>query len=63
MSVVDTVLEIIDIVDVVEETKEMVDQLNGPIKQSYKDYFNGIRAASQEDGQCGSTDDKDTQEG
>ncbi|RKK72094.1 hypothetical protein BFJ69_g10357 [Fusarium oxysporum] len=47
MSVVDTVLEIIDIVDVVEETKEMVDQLNGPIKQSYKDYFNGIRAASQ----------------
>ncbi|KAF5229464.1 hypothetical protein BFJ63_vAg14938 [Fusarium oxysporum f. sp. narcissi] len=34
-------------IDVVEETKEMVDQLNGPIKQSYKDYFNGIRAASQ----------------
>jgi hypothetical protein len=47
MSVVDTVLEIIDIVDVAEQTKKMVDQLSGPIKQSYKDYFNGIRAASQ----------------
>ncbi|KAL7762645.1 hypothetical protein ACKLNR_009180 [Fusarium oxysporum f. sp. zingiberi] len=47
MSVVDTVLEIIDIVDVVEETREMVDQLNGPTKQSYKDFFNGIRPASQ----------------
>lgn len=46
MSVVDAVLDIIDIVDVVEQCKTMCDQLNGPIKQNYKDYFNGIRDAS-----------------
>jgi uncharacterized membrane protein (DUF2068 family) len=47
MSVVDAVLDIIDIVDVVQQTKAMCDQLNGPIKESYKSFFNGIKTASQ----------------
>jgi hypothetical protein len=46
MAVVDTVLDIIDIVDVVEQTKEMCTKLDGSIKQSYKDYFDGIKTAS-----------------
>lgn len=46
MSVVDTVLEVLDIVDVVEQTKKMCDELNGSIKDNYKAYFNGIKAAS-----------------
>ncbi|KAK0517343.1 hypothetical protein JMJ35_000498 [Cladonia borealis] len=46
MSVVDTVLRIIDIVDVVEQTKAWVDKLNGPIKESYTKYFDGIKTAS-----------------
>lgn len=48
MSVVDIVLEIFDIVDVVEQCKTMCDKLDGPIKASYKDYFNGIKTASQQ---------------
>ncbi|KAI1324720.1 hypothetical protein F5Y16DRAFT_380191 [Xylariaceae sp. FL0255] len=48
MSVVDVVFNILDIVDVVEQTKEMCDKLDGTIKQSYKDYFNGIKTASQQ---------------
>ena len=45
-SVADTVLEIMDIVDVVEQSKKMVDDLNGKIKTSYKDFFNGIKDAA-----------------
>ena len=45
-SVADAVLEIIDIVDVVEQSKKMVDDLNGKIKTSYKDFFNGIKDAA-----------------
>lgn len=45
-SVTDAVLEIIDIVDVMEQSKKMVDELNGKIKTSYKDFFNGIREAA-----------------
>lgn len=48
MSVVDVVLDVIDIVDVVKQSKEMCDKLNGPIKDSYKQYFNGIKTASQQ---------------
>lgn len=46
-SVADAILEIIDIVDVVEQTKKMVDDLNGKIKTSYKNYFDGIKQAAQ----------------
>lgn len=46
MSVVDMVFEILDIVDVVKQCEKMCDELNGSIKQSYLDYFNGIRTAS-----------------
>lgn len=46
MAVVDTVLNIIDIVDIVQQTKEMCTKLDGSIKQSYKDYFNGIKTAA-----------------
>lgn len=46
MSVIDIVLQVIDIVDVVKQSGEMVDQLNGPIKDHYKTYFNGIRDAA-----------------
>jgi len=45
-SVVDTVLSIIDIVDVVEQANAMFEKLNGEIKKSYVDYFNGIKDAS-----------------
>jgi len=48
MSVVDIVFDILDIVDVVEQCKKMCDQLNGPIKESYKSYFNGIKTAAQQ---------------
>jgi hypothetical protein len=48
MSVVDTVLEILDIVDVVQQCKTMCDKLNGPIKASYKSYFDGIKTASKQ---------------
>lgn len=41
----DAVLEIIDIVDVVEQSKTIVDNLNGKIKKSYKDFINGIKEA------------------
>ena len=47
MSVVDTVLRIIDIVDVVKQTNAWVEKLDGPIKDSYTLYFNGIKTASQ----------------
>ena len=46
LSVVDTIFEILDIVDVVDQCKKMCDKLNGTIKQSYLDYFNGIKTAS-----------------
>ncbi|KAF7537317.1 hypothetical protein G7054_g3845 [Neopestalotiopsis clavispora] len=46
MSVVDVVLDIIDIKDIVQQTNQMVDSLNGSIKQSYLDYFNGIKDSS-----------------
>lgn len=48
MSVVDVVFNILDIVDVVEQCKKMCDKLNGPIKESYKSYFNGIKTSSQQ---------------
>lgn len=48
MSVVDVVLDILDIVDVVKQCDKMCTALNGPIKKSYKDYFNGIRTSSQQ---------------
>ncbi len=48
VSVVDIVLNIIDIVDVVDQCKKMCIQLNGPIKTSYKSYFNGIKTAAQQ---------------
>jgi hypothetical protein len=48
MSVVDVVFNILDIVDVVEQCNKMCDQLQGPIKQSYLDYFNGIKQASKQ---------------
>lgn len=46
MSVVDVIFDILDIVDVVEQCDKMCDELNGTIKQSYLDYFNGIKIAS-----------------
>lgn len=46
MSVVDVVFDILDIVDVVQQCEKMCDELNGTIKQSYLDYFNGIKTAS-----------------
>jgi hypothetical protein len=46
MSVVNVVFQILDIVDVVEQCQKMCDELNGSIKQSYLDYFNGIKTAS-----------------
>lgn len=48
MSVVDIVLDIIDIVDVVQQCDKMCSQLNGPVKDSYKSYFNGIKTAAQQ---------------
>lgn len=45
-SVADAILEIIDIVEVVDQAKKMVDDLNGKIKTSYKDYFDGIKQAA-----------------
>jgi hypothetical protein len=48
MSVVDIILNIIDIVDVVNQCKKMCAQLNGPIKASYKSYFNSIKTASKQ---------------
>ena len=46
MSVVDVIFEVIDIVDVVEQCKAMCDKLEGPIKQSYKDFNDGMKKAS-----------------
>ncbi|KAL2064540.1 hypothetical protein VTL71DRAFT_3677 [Oculimacula yallundae] len=45
-SVADAVLEIIDIVDVVHQANKMIDELDGNIKKSYKDFFNGIKDAA-----------------
>jgi hypothetical protein len=45
-SVADAVLEIIDITDVVKQSGKMVDELNGKIKTSYKEFFNSIREAA-----------------
>lgn len=47
MSVVDVVFEILDIVDVVKQCNTMCDKLDGKIKPSYLDYFNGMKEASQ----------------
>jgi len=44
--VVDMVFEIYSMVDVVQQCKTLCDKLDGPIKQSYKDYFGGIKEAS-----------------
>lgn len=46
VSVVDIFLNIYEIVDVVEQSKAMCDKLSGPIKQSYKDFFDSIQEAS-----------------
>lgn len=46
MSVVDVVFDILDIVDVVQQCEKMCDELNGSIKQSYLDYFNGIKTVA-----------------
>lgn len=46
MSVADAVFEILDIENVVTQCEKMCDQLNGPIKQSYLDYFNGIKTSA-----------------
>ncbi len=46
MSVVDVIFNILDIVNVVNQCKKMCDELQGSIKQSYLDYFNGIKEAS-----------------
>jgi hypothetical protein len=46
MSVADVVFEILDIENVVTQCEKMCDQLNGPIKQSYLDYFNGIKTSA-----------------
>ncbi|OBF25578.1 hypothetical protein A5724_04100 [Mycobacterium sp. ACS1612] len=46
MSVADMVFEILDIENVVTQCQKMCDQLDGPIKQSYLDYFNGIKTAA-----------------
>lgn len=45
-SVTDAVLQILDIVDVVKQTNQMVDDLNGKIKTSYKAFFDGIKEAT-----------------
>ena len=46
MSVVDVIFDIFDIVDVVKQCEKMCNELQGGIKQSYLNYFNGIRDAS-----------------
>lgn len=46
MSVADVVFDILDIENVVTQCEKMCDQLNGPIKQSYLDYFNGIKTSA-----------------
>ncbi|KAL8792557.1 MAG: hypothetical protein Q9195_004856 [Heterodermia aff. obscurata] len=45
-AVADAILEIIDIVDVVKQSQKMLDDLNGKIKTSYKDFFNSIKEAA-----------------
>ncbi|KAF5710539.1 hypothetical protein FMUND_9464 [Fusarium mundagurra] len=45
-SVADAYLQILDIIDVMEQTQKMVDDLNGKIKASYKDFFQGIKEAA-----------------
>ncbi|KAL2881649.1 hypothetical protein SGCOL_002795 [Colletotrichum sp. CLE4] len=47
-SVADAVLQILDIIEVVEQTKKLVDELNGTIKKSYKDFFGGIKNAAKQ---------------
>ncbi|CAM1510733.1 Fc.00g082460.m01.CDS01 [Cosmosporella sp. VM-42] len=46
MSVVDVVLQIIDIVDLLKQTTQLLDQLNGSIRDNYKTYFNSIKDAA-----------------
>jgi hypothetical protein len=45
-SVADTILQILDIVDAVKQWNRMVDELNDPIKKSYKDFFGSIKEAA-----------------
>lgn len=47
MSVVDIIFDILDIMTVVEQCKTMCDSIDGPIKQRYLDFFNGMKEASQ----------------
>lgn len=46
MSVFDTVLDILDIINVVQQCKTLCDKLNGPIRASYKAFFDGLKRAS-----------------
>lgn len=46
MSIIDVFFQVLDIVDVVQQCKRMCDELNGPIRDSYKSYFNGIKVAA-----------------
>jgi len=46
VAVVDTVFQVYGIVEVVDQTKKLVKEINGSIKQQYKDFFNGIRTSS-----------------
>jgi hypothetical protein len=48
MSVVDIYFNILSIIDVVKQCKEMCNKLDGPIKESYRSYFNGIRTSAQQ---------------
>jgi hypothetical protein len=47
-SVLDIFFNILDIVDVVQQSNAMCNELQGRIKQSYLDYFNGIKEASKQ---------------
>ncbi|WP_203258744.1 hypothetical protein [Hyunsoonleella ulvae] len=47
MSVVDVVFNILDIVNVVDQCKQMCNDLENNIKPKYKEYFNGIKSASE----------------
>ncbi len=46
MSVVDAIFQVLDIIDVVEQCSKMCDELNGTIRQNYKNYFDGIKKAA-----------------
>lgn len=46
MSVVDIFLNVYDISDVVKQCNKLCDELDGTIKTSYKEYFNGIKISA-----------------